>query len=1136
MISKMFLQAVKLCLSASIVTGLVLLLRLAFKKAPKSLVCALWILVGLRLVIPTMPSSSVSVIPEAVSGGTAVEALEKQYVEETTVIREDQNEELYKQITSLYRELPVYREAGTSYVVVAAPTAQPVNPTVSQSAASSAAQSATPAPAATQPAASTAAAYTPPKTFGDSVVPTLSVVWIVGIGIMLLYMAGSYLTLHRRLRTAVIREKGVWESDQIGSPFILGIIRPRIYLPMSLSGEEREFVLAHERTHLKRGDQFWKPLGYLLLAVYWFNPLFWLAYFLLCRDIESACDERVIRSEGTAYRKAYSETLLKLNVRQKAVTACPLAFAENGVGGRIRRVLNYKKPAFWVIAAALVIGVVAAGCALTDPTKKESSAAESTEQTESEASTEESTEAESTAQESTAAETEPVESTVPETEPAPAEREQCTARILVGSVYDEKTGVMINMTPGVEAGPSDFAVISDGDILILDVLVHRLQHYKDGTYYETIRLPEDQDCLKLCVIGENAYVLTLDSLLKVDLNTKKQSSIPLPDMTHSGDSKPGQCVIDMLGEDGKLYLVTGGYGNYSLNEETQALEKAGANAVYSISRIGGSSGDNVRVTKGNRSWTVHLPGYFYGDVLGFDQEGNLYYQLTDWNKMPKDEGWRRILKCDADEGIKAESIVDTAKWIYHPQGSAKMGSDGNVYILGLYEEKFIVYRLKVGAEDIREPEMVRPSDYNREFMLPPEVLNYTASYSADGKEYTCRFSVSWPYDHIYSGDSYSGLVWRGASYTLEGSGPVFEKLRESIPKEAYLWHKPGDESGKCYVETYAGGIETFPYIQLEPPEYDPWKPIYSQWADLGFVLRSPAAEGVSLVFKPSEPEGRKMCRTSVLQGILNDENAGIICYWKSDFYGPKDFTVISDDDILILDVDEMHRIQRFKNGEFFETISLPEGQEYFRICAIGENVYVLTLDDLLKIDLNTKEQTAISLPKNRSLAHPGYGVADMLERDGKLYLYGGEYYANYCLNEETQKLEKVGKNEPYSIDEDQNRVLTEDRTWDNIDSLNSFSFLIGFDQEENLYLSHFDELTNPEPEGCCRIVKRAAGGEIEAESFVDTSIMVFIPKNFAKVGADGSVYVLGIYKWIFVIYKLNVGVEDIGEPQGLGLS
>ena len=125
MISEMFLTAVKLCLSASIVTVLVLLLRFAFKQAPKSLVCALWLLVGLRLVIPVMPSSRVSVIPEAVSSGTAVEALEKRYVEDTTVIREDQNEELYKQITALYTGLPVYREQGTNYVVVAAPAAQP---------------------------------------------------------------------------------------------------------------------------------------------------------------------------------------------------------------------------------------------------------------------------------------------------------------------------------------------------------------------------------------------------------------------------------------------------------------------------------------------------------------------------------------------------------------------------------------------------------------------------------------------------------------------------------------------------------------------------------------------------------------------------------------------------------------------------------------------------------------------------------------------------------------------------------------------------------------------------------------------------------------------------------------------------
>ena len=364
MIARLFLLAVKLCLSASIVTGVVLLLRPVLKKVPRSLVCALWLLVGLRLVIPVLPQSKVSLIPEAVSGGAIVEALQSQIVEETMEIGEDWDGDFYKEIREKNKELPIYQKDGHNYIVVSKQ------------------------------------GFTAPKTFGESVVPGLSVVWVIGIGIMLLYMFGSFLNLHRRLRTAVIREKGVWESDEITSPFILGVIRPRIYLPTSLTEEERVFVLAHEKTHLKRGDQIWKLLGYLLLAVYWFNPLFWLAYFLLCRDIEGACDEHVIKNEDPAYRMAYSETLLKLNVRQKAVTACPLAFSEAGVGGRIRSVLNYKKPAFWLVVTALAVSIVAAGCALTDPAKKESGDP-GKESAESAGSTENSTEA----AESTPAET-----------------------------------------------------------------------------------------------------------------------------------------------------------------------------------------------------------------------------------------------------------------------------------------------------------------------------------------------------------------------------------------------------------------------------------------------------------------------------------------------------------------------------------------------------------------------------------------------------------------------------------------------------------------------------------------------------------------------------------------------------------
>ena len=318
MMSSLFLRVVSLSLSASIVTALVLLLRALLKKAPRAISCALWVLVGLRLILPSLPESRVSVIPEGLSDGEVVEELSKQPVEAVDTVWE--GDSYYEEIIVKYKELPVYQTSqGEKYVQVSSER------------------------------------MAPPKTFGESVVPVLAVIWIAGAGLMLLYMTGSYVAIRRRLRTAVRMEDGVWESDKVTSPFILGLVRPRIYLPTSLSAEEAAFVLAHERTHIRRGDQIWKPLGFVLLAVYWFNPLFWLAYYLLCQDIEAACDEKVIREQDAAYRKAYSETLLALNIRERTVSACPLAFAENGVKVRIKNILSYRKPAFWLIVTALVV-------------------------------------------------------------------------------------------------------------------------------------------------------------------------------------------------------------------------------------------------------------------------------------------------------------------------------------------------------------------------------------------------------------------------------------------------------------------------------------------------------------------------------------------------------------------------------------------------------------------------------------------------------------------------------------------------------------------------------------------------------------------------------------------------------------
>lgn len=197
--------------------------------------------------------------------------------------------------------------------------------------------------------------------------PAAGAVWLAGVAAMLLYALVSWLRLRRRVRASVPLEGRVMLCDAIETPFILGVFRPRIYLPSGLGEAQRAAVIAHERAHLQRRDHWWKPLGFLLLAVHWFNPLVWLAYVLLCRDIELACDEKVVRDLDAAARAAYSQTLLDCSVRRPAVRACPLAFGEVGVKERIKRILNYKKPAFWIVAVAVVVCVVVAVCFLTRP-------------------------------------------------------------------------------------------------------------------------------------------------------------------------------------------------------------------------------------------------------------------------------------------------------------------------------------------------------------------------------------------------------------------------------------------------------------------------------------------------------------------------------------------------------------------------------------------------------------------------------------------------------------------------------------------------------------------------------------------------------------------------------------------------
>ena len=306
-----FLGFLNRSLSAAVLIFAVVLVRLVFKKAPKWLLCALWALAAVRLVCPVSIESVLSLIPSA---------------------------------EPVQPEIIVSAQPAITSGIPAVDAI--VNPPLQAAFTPDPAQSANPLQILTELAAW---------------------VWLGGCAALVLYAAISALRLRLRVRTAVRLEGNVFQSEFVPSPFILGVIRPRIYLPFGLEPGAQDMVLAHERAHLKRGDQLWKPLGFLLLTAYWFNPVCWLAYILFCRDIEAACDEKVVRELGDGCKAAYSRALLQCSVPRRMITACPLAFGETGVKGRIKSVLNYKKPAFWLVLAAVVVSVAVAVCFLTDP-------------------------------------------------------------------------------------------------------------------------------------------------------------------------------------------------------------------------------------------------------------------------------------------------------------------------------------------------------------------------------------------------------------------------------------------------------------------------------------------------------------------------------------------------------------------------------------------------------------------------------------------------------------------------------------------------------------------------------------------------------------------------------------------------
>ncbi len=313
-----FIKLLNMSLTAGWLILAVVLFRLMFAKAPKTLRVVLWGLVALRLLVPFSPESAVSLIPSA-----------EPIPNEITTMQPPQIHTGVDTFNSYVNPIP-----GEQF--------KPIGPTAQL----------TPAPEQNDLA---------------SIVGYACVIWLCGMAVMLLYACISYLRLRIKLREAVLYDKNVWLCDRIDTPFILGLVRPRIILPSFLDESEYAPVLAHENAHLRRRDHIWKPLGFALLTVYWFNPLIWLAYILLCRDIELACDEKVVKAMDTEQTKAYTKTLLRCSAPRKLLSACPLAFGEVGVSTRVKQALHYKKPAFWLILLALIACVVTAVCFLTDP-------------------------------------------------------------------------------------------------------------------------------------------------------------------------------------------------------------------------------------------------------------------------------------------------------------------------------------------------------------------------------------------------------------------------------------------------------------------------------------------------------------------------------------------------------------------------------------------------------------------------------------------------------------------------------------------------------------------------------------------------------------------------------------------------
>ncbi len=306
-----FLNVLRISLTAALAAVVVIIARFLLKGAPRWITCLLWAFVALRLLCPVLPESELSIVPDKVY-----------YAEDVAF------ESMQADLAALLNDAESYKAPlPVEFDKVAEPSAD------------------------THARIMTVCGY----------------VWLGGASLMMLYSLISYLRMKYRFADAVLYKDNIRMSEKVASPFVMGFVAPQIYIPFDLDKKTCKQVLLHEQAHIKRFDHISKPLGFVLLCLHWFNPLMWIAYILFCRDVEVACDEKVIKNYKLKQKKAYAMALLKCKMPSRLKVVYPIAFGETSVGTRIKKTLRYRRPAAVIAVFAVVLTLSLSLCLLTDP-------------------------------------------------------------------------------------------------------------------------------------------------------------------------------------------------------------------------------------------------------------------------------------------------------------------------------------------------------------------------------------------------------------------------------------------------------------------------------------------------------------------------------------------------------------------------------------------------------------------------------------------------------------------------------------------------------------------------------------------------------------------------------------------------